>query len=406
MVWWVKPIVVNILEWIFAAIATIFYLLRFYMRYYGVNGQRSHFSFKLSDWVLTITLFCFYAANIADSITVVYINGVDKMNLSPNRKNPLSAYVLLEPGRLKTLLKVLYASLFPYYGSWWGVKFYILILYYKLVEPMTLPRHRLALHVLALLVLMTFFTWFFLYIFWCMPISDNWNPYATPGNYCVAYFARKPFVTTVGMHAGTEILSMYIDASPSKTYGTTAHDILLIVFAFPFSFIYIIRRISKQKFYAVTAMFGVGFLGVIISLGRVTYILNASYTPIIGIINAWGALEQCVGIIICCLPAFKTLLKRRRGHSSAGTSSELVERTFSSSGPPESRGRSVGSTSGDPSTCASGTWSRSGTDRQSVILRVDSFERMESVREAAEAKSAANREVPAISGFEEYRSPG
>ncbi|KAF3206785.1 hypothetical protein TWF679_008568 [Orbilia oligospora] len=279
MVWWVKPIVVNILEWVFAGIATFFFLLRFYIRYYGVRGQPPHFSFKLSDWVLTITLICFYAANISDTVTVVLID-------------------------------------------------------------------------------------------------DNWNVYATPENYCVAYFSRKPFVITIGMHAGTEIL----------------------IFAFPFSFLYLIRRISKQKFYAVTMMFGVGFLGVIISLSRVAYIVTADHAPIIGIINAWGALEQCVGIIVCCLPAFKSLLKRRRSNNSGWDSSELVERTFNSDGAPESRGRSAESR--DTLGCNSGSWNRSlPSDRQSVILRVDSFERisrMESVREVVEAETARREMVQDI----------
>ncbi|KAK6497841.1 hypothetical protein TWF481_012240 [Arthrobotrys musiformis] len=369
MVWWVKPTVVNILEWVFAGIATVFFLLRFYMQYYGARGQRPHFSLKLNDWVLTITLFCFYAANTSDTVTIVLINGVDRMNLYPDRSHPLSAYALLEPERLKALLKVLYSSLFPYYSTWWGIKFYILILYYKLVEPMTLPKHRLALHVLTVLVFATYFAWVFLYIFWCFPVSENWDVNATPQDYCVAYFSRKPFLIIMGLHAVTEIL----------------------IFAFPFSFLYIIRRISKQKFYAVTLMFGVGFLGVIISLSRVAYILTTNYTPIIGIVNAWGALEQCVGIIVCCLPAFKSLLKRRRMDNSDWTSSELVERTFNSDEAPQSRGRSAGS--GDQMTCTSASWNtRSLTDRQSVILRVDSFERLESLREAAEAESP-NREI-------------
>ena len=136
------------------------------------------------------------------------------MNLSPNRSNPLSAYVLLEPEQLKTLLKVLFSSLFTYYGSWWGVKFYILILYYKLVEPTTLPKHRIALHVLAALVIATCIVWVGLYICWCLPVRKNWDVNATPGDRCVAYFARKPLVVTIGMHAGTEILSTFIASSP------------------------------------------------------------------------------------------------------------------------------------------------------------------------------------------------
>ncbi|KAJ6257457.1 hypothetical protein Dda_7241 [Drechslerella dactyloides] len=44
--------------------------------------------------------------------------------------------------------------------------------------------------------------------------------------------------------------------------------------------------------------------------------------------QAWSSLEQGVGIIICCLPAFKTLIERRFscGTSSNGSGGAEIEK--------------------------------------------------------------------------------
>src|SRR4051812_17727561 len=78
----------------------------------------------------------------------------------------------------------------------------------------------------------------------------------------------------------------------------------IVVFGLPFFFLYILRN-NKKQFYAATAVFAVGFLGVVITTGRVAYVFTSGYGPIISLVQAWAALEQSVGIIVCCLPAFR-----------------------------------------------------------------------------------------------------
>ncbi|KAK6532643.1 hypothetical protein TWF281_006824 [Arthrobotrys megalospora] len=380
--WFVKPLVVNILEWIFASVATAFVLLRFYMRNRNARFEGyklRNCRFRLSDWIISLTLLCFYLSNLSDTATIVIENGVDAMNLIPNPNDPKSAYNILPPHKLKTLLKILFASLFPYYGSWWGVKFYLIVLYYKLVPQATLPKHRMVLHGLAVLTVASCVGMVGTNVFWCKPIWLNWDvqPMAAGRRQCIAYFSSVVFIVTISMHIATEVL----------------------IFSFPFSFLYFIKRKNKQKFYAAAGMFAAGFIGVVISVSRVAYIFNTHYTPIIGIINAWGALEQSVGIIVCCLPAFKALLRRRFNKISAtGDSRAQVvgSSTFNSgyrynggSSRAESKsdygGSSVASTSAHLGSGRRG----SVMDRESAILRVDSFERMEAIAEAEAARVRA-----------------
>ncbi|KAK6504465.1 hypothetical protein TWF506_002660 [Arthrobotrys conoides] len=385
--WSVKPLVVNITSWVLAAIATVFVILRFYMR----NRNARFEGFKLrncrwraSDWIISITIFFIYLANLSDTITVVMEDGFDDMNLVPDVNNPRSAYHLLSPGTLKALLKILFASLFPYYLSWWGVKIYFIVLYYKLVPQLALPKHRIALHCLAVVTVTAGISMVAVNIFWCNPIWFNWDLYPTKERNCLAYFSRGAFIVTVSLHCSTEVL----------------------IFSFPFSFLHVLKRNNRQNFYAATAMFAVGFLGVAISLSRTTYIVTAPYTPIISIVNAWGTLEQTVGVVVCCLPTFKALVRRRRSKFNAsrskstraeilGTSSYAHNSAFYKEYMKDGSlkaGSDFGTSSFASSSTAAaqymGAGGRRGSvkDRESAILRVDSFERMEAIVEADTAR--------------------
>ncbi|EWC43740.1 hypothetical protein DRE_07358 [Drechslerella stenobrocha 248] len=131
-----------------------------------------------------------------------------KLNLNRDLEDPESAYVLLTNETLEDLLKLLYFSTFPYYLSLWGVKLYLLILYYGIVVPGTFPSSRLLLHALSVLTGLTCIVWIGINMFWCLPVSENWDVGGVH-RACVAYYARAPYIVTVSMHAGTEILSQY-----------------------------------------------------------------------------------------------------------------------------------------------------------------------------------------------------
>ncbi|KAF3198048.1 hypothetical protein TWF679_002407 [Orbilia oligospora] len=387
----VKPLVVNIISWVLAAIATGFVILRFYMRNRNARFEGyklRNCRWRVSDWIISITIFLIYLANLSDTITVVMENGLDDMNLVPDVNDSRSAYHVMSPGPLKALLKILFASLFPYYLSWWGVKIYLIVLYYKLVPQSALPKHRIALHCLAVLTVTAGITMVAANLFWCHPIGLNWDLYPTKERNCLAYFSRGAFVVTVSLHCSTEVL----------------------IFSFPFSFLHVLKRNNKQKFYAAAAMFAVGFLGVVISISRTTYIVTAHYTPIISIVNAWGTLEQTVGVVVCCLPTFKALVRRRWSKFSANRSkstragvlgtrssaqNSIFYKEYMKGGTPRT-GSDFGSSSFASSSTAAaqymGAGGRRGSvkDRESAILRVDSFERMEAIVEAEAARGRAS----------------
>ncbi|TGJ67230.1 hypothetical protein EYR41_008798 [Orbilia oligospora] len=317
----VKPLVVNVISWVLAAIATGFVILRFYMsnrnaRFEGYKPRNCRW--RASDWIISITILFIYLANLSDTITVVMENGFDDMNLIPDVNDPRSAYHVMSPGPLKALLKILFASLFPYYLSWWGVKIYLIALYYKLVPQSALPKHRIALHCLAVLTVTAGITMVAANLFWCHPIGLNWDLYPTKENNCLAYFSRGAFAVTVSLHCSTEVL------------------------------------------------------------------------------------KQTVGVVVCCLPTFKALVRRRWSKFSAnrskstraevlGTRSSAQNSAFykeyMKDGSPRT-GSDFGSSSFASSSTAAapymGAGGRRGSvkDRESAILRVDSFERMEAIVEA------------------------
>ncbi|KAK6352307.1 hypothetical protein TWF730_009137 [Orbilia blumenaviensis] len=268
------------------------------------RNKHEFFQFTASDWIIILTLLCFFATAACDTVMVTSGFSDQRLSLDQTLEDPWSAYLKLDKVRLRELLKMLYASSMPYYLSLWGVKFYLAALFYQLIPPATMPRQRIALHVITAFVVSSCFVWLGLNIFWCTPISSNWEV-ENPRGACVAYFAYDPYIITVSLHTGTEIM----------------------IFSLPFSFLHVLRRNNKKQFYAASAVFAFGFVGVLITLGRVAYVFTAGAGPIIGLQQAWAAVEQSVGIIVCCLPAFKTLVLRRKSMASGSRSMGSASRS-------------------------------------------------------------------------------
>ncbi|KAF3209201.1 hypothetical protein TWF106_011019 [Orbilia oligospora] len=343
MVWPIKPVNVIIVEWLFVALATVFVTLRIYMRNY--RNKHDFFHFTAGDWIIILTLVCFFATAACDTVMVTSGFSDERLSLDQTLEDPWSAYLKLDKARLRHLLKMLYASSMPYYLSLWGVKFYLVTLFYQLIPPATMPKQRIALHIITIFVISSCFVWLGLNIFWCIPISSNWEV-EQPQDACVAYFAYDPYIVTVSLHTGTEIM----------------------IFSLPFSFLHVLRRNNKKQFYAASAVFAIGFVGVIITLGRVAYVFTAGSGPIIGMQQAWAAVEQSVGIIVCCLPAFKSLVLRKK---SLGSGSRLVGSGSRSAH--DSRRRSAPVAMGE--TGARPLEGRGGViDPDASIMRVETFE--------------------------------
>jgi len=102
---------------------------------------------------------------------------------------------------------MLLASSVPYYISLWGVKFALIFLYYDLFTPAVMPRKfRVLLHVLTAYICMTFVIVMIINIFWCEPLSNNWNV-ERPENACITYFEYDPYIISLAFHISSEVFS-------------------------------------------------------------------------------------------------------------------------------------------------------------------------------------------------------
>ncbi|KAK6530224.1 hypothetical protein TWF694_003588 [Orbilia ellipsospora] len=345
MAWPISTTGVIATEWLFFGLATLFVGLRVFMR--NLHHGNSAFTIAPTDWIIVATLLS-ALVNVAVDTTLYSMGFKDpRLNLDYFMSDPWSAFLRLGPDTMDKIMKMLYASIVTFCLSIWGVKLYLIVLYYGIISPVTMPKQRILLHVVAGIVVSTFIVGLGVSLLWCIPVSRNWT-YETDEPICINFFSYTPYLITVSMHIATEIL----------------------IFSMPFSFLHILRRNSKKKFYAAAAMFSFGFFGVIISVCRMIYMFTGAFgSATLSMINTLARLEQCFGIIVCCLPAFKNLILRRR--SSASNSRKTSGARSSQSGDSSKR-RSVGPSEMGETSPIEGRGGVNDPDLE--IMRVDSFE--------------------------------
>src|SRR5205823_14659375 len=105
---------------------------------------------------------------------------------------------------------MVYASQVPYWNAVFLVKFAFLRLYYRLVIP-SMKRLRCCLNAISLITFVTFFLVQGANLFWCIPISQNFDPVGQ----CWAFFELKPyFISTFG-HVFTDLMSTFPSPPPT-----------------------------------------------------------------------------------------------------------------------------------------------------------------------------------------------
>src|SRR4051812_46375770 len=99
----------------------------------------------------------------------------------------------------------MYAGAPIHYLCLWGVKVTLLLFYYQLfLFHMQLLRRTL--HVVSFLVAGSLLVTIFLNLFYCYPISSNWDV-TQPADLCFSYTENGPYYTTLGFHLSTDVLS-------------------------------------------------------------------------------------------------------------------------------------------------------------------------------------------------------
>lgn len=123
---------------------------------------------NIGDVVLTFAWMSFAAMAACDTWLL-------KLGLmSPDKTyNEDLTHISDDPAKNIKILKIVYGSVPPYYMALWLVKCALLSFYYTII-PSSLGAHRIALHVVTGVVLLSMVAVQLINILWCMPISRNW----------------------------------------------------------------------------------------------------------------------------------------------------------------------------------------------------------------------------------------
>ncbi|EPS39975.1 hypothetical protein H072_6338 [Dactylellina haptotyla CBS 200.50] len=179
---------------------------------------------------------------------------------------------------LVKILKISFTNTIPYYGTLWGIKLSLLLLYYKLI-PESIPILRLALHITSVVIGASFIVVVCLNMFWCLPVSRNWS--IDKADACFSYAAYVPYFVTAGLHLFTELM-------------------LLIL---PFPLLKVLNLTSRKRV-EVGALFALGGLCIVFTIAR---IIEVGLSANVATVGVWSTVEQAIGIVVVCAPALRGL---------------------------------------------------------------------------------------------------
>ncbi|KAF3319238.1 hypothetical protein TWF173_003687 [Orbilia oligospora] len=254
-------------EWAMLGLTVPFVLLRLYSRCWITRNASA------SDIVVVLTWVLFAIGTSQDYATyrLGFFQDGQSYNLSLLDN-------FLNKENLVKVLKISFTNTIPYYGTLWGTKVSLLLLYYKLI-PESIPILRLALHITSLVIGVSFFIVFCLNMFWCVPIARNWS--IDREDACFSFAAHVPYFVTAALHLLTEFM--------------------LLILPFP---LLKVLNLTPRKRVEVGALFALGGLCIVFTIIR---IVEVGLSVNVATIGVWSTVEQAGGIIVVCAPALRGL---------------------------------------------------------------------------------------------------
>ncbi|KAK6534004.1 hypothetical protein TWF281_005344 [Arthrobotrys megalospora] len=254
-------------EWAMLGLTVPFVLLRLYSRCWITRNASA------SDIVVVLTWVLFAIGTSQDYATY-------RLGFFQDRQTYTLSLLdnFLNKENLVKVLKISFTNTIPYYGTLWGIKLSLLLLYYKLI-PESIPILRLALHVTSSFVGVSFFIVFCLNMFWCVPIARNWS--INKDEACFSFASHVPYFVTAALHLVTEFM--------------------LLILPFP---LLKVLNLTPRKRVEVGALFALGGLCIIFTIIRIIEVGLAVNVAAVGV---WTTVEQAGGIIVICAPALRGL---------------------------------------------------------------------------------------------------
>ncbi|KAK6526182.1 hypothetical protein TWF281_011217 [Arthrobotrys megalospora] len=268
-------------EWSFFGLAAFFVFFRLYVRFFTTCNP------GFSDGIVFFVLICFLATAVCD--TIAASKGLFAENLT--YESDLIAAFKAHGGsyleELVTVLKILYASSFPYICELWGLKICFLLLYGGLIPP-SMRWLRNCLYATWAVVAIGFIASMLLMALWCIPVDRNWDVTKLMGEEgrCFAYSSYEPYFTLTAFHIVTDFM----------------------IYALPFP---ILKSLSlnRRQHWGVISIFALGGVCIASTIGRTVSIGLVSNIPLVGF---WTSFEQMTGLIVVCIPALKVLILEHR----------------------------------------------------------------------------------------------
>ncbi|KAF8539693.1 hypothetical protein BDD12DRAFT_837069 [Trichophaea hybrida] len=263
------------IEWALALLSLIFVLLRIYVRFTAPS-----YTHNRSDVIVVCAWLALASMVACDS--ALYRLGLFE---GPNVYDKSLLLLNSNPKDSIRMLKIIYASIVPYTIVIYLVKAAVVTWFY-MITPRTLPRCRIALHIISAVCICSFCLALGFNGLSCFPISRNWS--LDVNRLCIASARLATFFTTFGCHLGTDIM----------------------IFMYPFSLLRSVHLIQrKQKKWGIIFLFTLGFLAIISTCARVIAISISATTPVIAICTA---IECASNILIACCPALRDFIQSNK----------------------------------------------------------------------------------------------
>ncbi|KAK1513839.1 integral membrane protein, partial [Colletotrichum abscissum] len=258
---------------VFTALSLIIMMLRLYVRVIMLKAAGS------DDWVIFATWFAAAGFAIVSTIQTKWGLGLEKLEDMPAQN--LYNFGLLQ-----------YAGAPFYISSILGFKISLLLSYLRFIPK---GPYRWATFVTIGLCVAYHLAFLLVQINLCTPIAKQWDPTITNGS-CIP---GVPFYT-------------------SMASLTIAFDVIVMFLPFP---VLASSKIQKRKKFVLLGLFGLGAFITVIQIIRIqTVHALANYldsSPLI----MWSAIENNLGIIVCCIPTLAPLVKYFNEKSRSGSRS-------------------------------------------------------------------------------------
>ncbi|KAI3393297.1 hypothetical protein diail_4479 [Diaporthe ilicicola] len=246
------------LEWVFFVLAFVFLVTRVWVRL-----SLRQYQAWISDVLLVVALVCTVGNIMCD--TLIYgVNG------------------LLEYKHVTQYLgKVRFATKFFFDAGLYFPKFSLLMSYANMV-PVTEPRMRIFLGIIATYLVLACLTAVFADLFWCgKDVSINWlDPHK-----CSSF------------------------SNPHLQKLTWTMNILgeLLLFIFPFPILTSLKFTQFREKVGLALIFALGFITILVSTGRFMFMIFLTNDISLSV---WTTVEMAISVMVVSLMAMRPLLRR------------------------------------------------------------------------------------------------